>query len=128
MKKTNEYKAPKIDKIYKNNFFDPGSPPAPKKEVKKVSPTRLNSRREMEKMKKWAMREAIKTLKQKERELNDRIEPGVPLNQPVAASLTLKPIEVTAPTPAPGTTYVIQAKTAMDLALDRLRAQIKDNL
>lgn len=59
----------------------------------------------------------------KDKALLDQFPPGLPLEQPITASITLSPIEVTAPVPAPGQQINIVPKTRLDLAIDNLRNQ-----
>ena len=68
---------------------------------------------------------AQKSREAKDKELLDRFPPQPPLEQPVTASITLKPLEVTAPTPAPGQKIEVVPRTTLDLAIQRLREQAR---
>jgi hypothetical protein len=79
----------------------------------------------------WAIKQAKvqlqkkqEKLAQEQRTLEEQFKPIAPLDQPITASITLKPIEVTAPVPAPGQRIEIQAHTALDLAVEKLRKQV----
>ena len=77
----------------------------------------------------WALKQARKELAEKALKDKQAVEkvfqPISPLEQPVTASITLKPIEATAPVPSQGQQLNIVPKTALDLAIDKLREQAK---
>ena len=80
-------------------------------------------------IKMWALKQARKELAEKALKDKQAVEkvfqPISPLEQPVTASITLKPIEATAPVPSQGQQLNIVPKTALDLAIDKLREQAK---
>ena len=61
----------------------------------------------------------------KDKALLDQFPPSLPLEQPITASISLKPLVVTAPVPAKGMELNVVPQTALDIAINKLREQAR---